>query len=97
MKNWRKPTEAEKISLWAFYYIKRKMISLTFQQYLFSKAGEALTSRLREMAFTALLRQDIGFFDLPQHNTGALSARLSADAAAVQGVSSDIFRLQIRI
>ena len=39
------------------------------------------------MAFRALLRQEIAYFDLPQHSTGALTARLASDASAVQGVS----------
>ena len=59
---------------------------LFHQQYMFAVAGEALTTRLREMAFTALLRQEIGYFDQPLHSTGALSARLASDASAVQGV-----------
>jgi len=58
---------------------------------MFAVAGEALTTRLREMAFTALLRQEIGYFDQPLHSTGALSARLASDASAVQGVGFDLF------
>ena len=54
---------------------------------MFAKAGEALTTRLRAMAFSSLLRQEIGYFDMPNHSTGALSSRLSTDASAVQGVS----------
>ena len=38
------------------------------------------------MAFRALLRQEIAYFDLPEHSTGALTARLAADASGVQGV-----------
>ncbi|XP_066921842.1 ATP-dependent translocase ABCB1-like [Clytia hemisphaerica] len=81
----------KKMEFWSIMFmVLGLVIAIAFfiAQYLFSKAGEALTTRLREMAFTALLRQEIGFFDLPQHNTGALSARLSADAAAVQGATS---------
>lgn len=57
-------------------------------QYMFAIAGEALTTRLREMAFRALLRQEIGYFDVPLHSTGALTARLASDASAVQGATS---------
>ena len=73
-------------------YIPCKSYNLTicvnfiFQQYSFAVAGEALTTRLREMAFRALLRQEIAYFDLPEHSTGALTARLAADASGVQGV-----------
>jgi hypothetical protein len=42
------------------------------------------------MAFEAMLRQEMGWFDHPSNNTGALCSRLSADAAAIQGVSVPI-------
>ena len=54
---------------------------------MFSVAGERLTLRMRRLAFEAMLRQEIGWFDDPRNSTGALCARLSADAAAIQGVS----------
>jgi hypothetical protein len=54
---------------------------------MFTVAGEHLTLRMRKMAFEAMLRQEMGWFDHPGNNTGALCSRLSADAAAIQGVS----------
>ena len=54
---------------------------------MFTVAGEHLTLRMRKLAFAAMLRQEMGWFDEPNNNTGALCARLSADAAAIQGVS----------
>uniref|UniRef100_A0A7M5VBZ8 Uncharacterized protein n=1 Tax=Clytia hemisphaerica TaxID=252671 RepID=A0A7M5VBZ8_9CNID len=86
------PQEMEKkMEFWAIMFMVIGLVigvAFFIAQYLFAKAGEALTTRLREMAFTSLLRQEIGYFDLPQHSTGALSARLSADASAVQGATS---------
>ena len=55
---------------------------------MFTIAGEHLTLRMRRLAFEAMLSQEIGWFDEPTNGTGALCARLSADAAAIQGVSS---------
>ncbi|CAG2102555.1 unnamed protein product [Medioppia subpectinata] len=49
--------------------------------------GERLTLRLRKLAFDAILRQEITWFDRPDNSCGALCARLSADAANVQGAS----------
>ena len=43
------------------------------------------------MAFSAMLKQEMGWFDLPVNGTGALCSRLSADASAIQGVSSSPF------
>jgi ATP-binding cassette subfamily B (MDR/TAP) protein 1 len=53
--------------------------------FFFGIAGEELTSRLRHLTFRALLRQDIGWFDDPSRTTGALTARLTTDAADVKG------------
>ena len=50
-------------------------------------AGEYLTARLRNKAFKAMLRQDMVWFDDKFNSTGALTTRLSADAAQVQGAT----------
>ena len=57
-----------------------------FQVAMFTVAGEYLTLRMRKLAFAAMLKQEMGWFDQPNNNTGALCSRLSADAAAIQGV-----------
>ena len=53
---------------------------------MFGIAGERLTMRLRKMAFAAILRQEIAWFDNSANSTGSLCSRLSSDAANVQGV-----------
>jgi ABC-type multidrug transport system fused ATPase/permease subunit len=55
--------------------------------HLFSLAGVRLTGRLRVAAFSAMLRQEVGWFDDEKNSVGILCARLSGDAASVQGVS----------
>jgi len=57
------------------------------QQYFFGRSGEALTRRLREQAFGAMLKQDIGWFDDRSNQTGALTARLAMDASYVRGMA----------
>ncbi|XP_069915962.1 phosphatidylcholine translocator ABCB4 isoform X4 [Oryctolagus cuniculus] len=57
------------------------------QGFTFGKAGEILTTRLRSMAFRAMLRQDMSWFDDHKNSTGALSTRLATDAAQVQGAT----------
>jgi hypothetical protein len=54
--------------------------------YLFGLAGVQLTTRLRVAAFSAMLQQEIGWFDEAKNSVGILCARLSGDAASVQGV-----------
>ncbi|KNC84946.1 hypothetical protein SARC_02838 [Sphaeroforma arctica JP610] len=50
-------------------------------------SGEALTMRVREASFKALLRQEVGFFDKSENSVGVLSARLSTEAADVQAIT----------
>ena len=42
---------------------------------------------MRKDAFEAMLKQEIGWYDKVENNTGALCARLSGDAAKVQGAT----------
>lgn len=54
---------------------------------MYGVAGEYLTARLRKLLFEKLLQQEIGFFDDKNNSTGALCARLSGEAASVQGAT----------
>ncbi|NXF94574.1 MDR1 protein, partial [Eubucco bourcierii] len=58
-----------------------------FQGFAFGKAGEILTMRLRFMAFKAMLRQDMSWFDNTKNSTGALTTRLANDASQVKGAT----------
>lgn len=51
-----------------------------------SIAGEKLTKRIRSKVFESTLTQELGWFDRKENGVGALCARLSTDAAYVQGV-----------
>ncbi|XP_049777245.1 ATP-dependent translocase ABCB1-like [Schistocerca cancellata] len=57
------------------------------QIYTYGVAGERLTTRLRRLAFSAMLRQEVAWFDDKNNSTGALCARLSGDAASVQAAT----------
>ena len=50
----------------------------------FAKSGEALTMRMRQLTFAAMLRQEIGYFDYESNSVGALVTRLSSDASALK-------------
>ena len=63
---------------------------------MFTVAGEHLTLRMRKLAFASMLKQEMAWFDNPKNNTGALCSRLSADAAAIQGVSLFYSTLLVR-
>ncbi|KAK9513786.1 hypothetical protein VZT92_027292 [Zoarces viviparus] len=62
-------------------------ITMFLQGFCFGKSGEILTLKLRRDAFTAMMRQDLGWFDHPKNSVGALTTRLATDAAQVQGAT----------
>ncbi len=57
----------------------------------FAKSGEALTMRMRELAFSAMLRQEMDYFDQESNSTAALVTRLSSDASALKVNTNIIF------
>ncbi|KAL8004080.1 putative Type I protein exporter [Plasmopara halstedii] len=59
------------------------------QNFCFKFMAEKLTSRLRDIHFRALCRQNIGFFDEKKNATGALTANLSTNATKVALISGD--------
>lgn len=60
--------------------------SALLQTYLFNMTGVNLTRRIRSTVFSSMIRQDASWFDSPSNSIGALSVRLTNDAASVQGV-----------
>lgn len=62
-------------------------IGTFLQMYMFGLAGVRMTTRIRKIAFTAMLKQEIGWYDEDANSVGALCARLSTDASAIQGAT----------
>ncbi len=65
------------------------LLTYLLQIYLYGISSENLTYRLRKNVFQTILRQEIAWFDDKENSTGALCARLSQDAASVNGVSGE--------
>ncbi|KAG7282167.1 hypothetical protein CRUP_034914 [Coryphaenoides rupestris] len=61
-------------------------VTLFLQGFCFGKAGEILTMKLRLKAFTAMMRQDLGWYDDPKNSVGSLTTRLATDAAQATGL-----------
>lgn len=55
--------------------------------FFFGFSGEKLTLRLRVMTITALLNQEIGYFDDERNSTGILTSKLADDATRVEGLT----------
>ncbi|KAF7259544.1 hypothetical protein EG68_02803 [Paragonimus skrjabini miyazakii] len=53
------------------------------QGYFFGVSGQRLIKRMRSHLFDAILHQEIGWFDKPENQAGALTAMLSTEASKV--------------
>ncbi|XP_067931969.1 ATP-dependent translocase ABCB1-like [Watersipora subatra] len=62
-------------------------IAYFLQTLTFGISGERLTSRLREQCFTAIVKQDMTYFDDSEHSVGLLTSRLSSEPPLVKGAS----------
>ncbi|GAB9477003.1 Multidrug resistance protein abc superfamily [Globisporangium polare] len=80
------------VTLYGLCYVGGAVVIFVFtmiQNFCFKYMAEKLTSRLRDVHFTALCRQNIAFFDEKKNATGALTADLSTNATKVALVSGD--------
>uniref|UniRef100_A0A8C2CAS7 ATP-binding cassette sub-family B member 5 n=1 Tax=Cyprinus carpio TaxID=7962 RepID=A0A8C2CAS7_CYPCA len=60
---------------------------VSFFTFFLFQSGEILTMRLRLKSFNAMMRQDLSWYDDTKNNVGALTTRLAADTAQVQGAT----------
>ncbi|KAB2625083.1 hypothetical protein D8674_016743 [Pyrus ussuriensis x Pyrus communis] len=93
------PHELRKDSkFWALIFIVlgvASFIVLPARQYLFSVAGCKLIKRVRSLCFEKVVYMEISWFDDPEHSSGAIGARLSADAASLRGLVGDALALVV--
>ena len=64
------------------------LISNSVQGCSFGFSGENLTLRICSMAYAAILRQEVGFFDEERNNNvGTLTSILTLDATQIHGIT----------
>ncbi|KAG2199508.1 hypothetical protein INT47_009962 [Mucor saturninus] len=66
-------------------------IGYSAQNVSFELAGESYTKRLRYNLFAAYMRQEIGFYDMEENNTGALTTMLAVDAHNVNEMVTKVW------
>ncbi|KAI6672601.1 hypothetical protein NL676_000507 [Syzygium grande] len=77
---------------WALMFVTLGLVSLVAypaRTYFFSIAGCRLIQRIRSMCFEKVVHMEVGWFDEPEHSSGVIGARLSADAATVRALVGD--------
>lgn len=80
-------SETDKYSLYFVLAGVLAMVATFLQMYMFGRAGQKLTYRIRSRMFQAMLKQEMGYFDRKENGVGALCAQLSNEAAQVQGAT----------
>jgi len=79
----------DKMAVWVSVYIVMGLLvqmTGTVENACFGIAGEHLIARLRSNCVHALVRQEIGFFDLPQHSVGAFTQFLAEKIVYVKAL-----------
>ncbi|KAK2970216.1 hypothetical protein RJ640_021652 [Escallonia rubra] len=77
---------------WALMFLLLGLISFLahpLRSYFFALAGCKLIRRIRTMCFEKVVRMEVSWFDEPENSSGAIGARLSADAATVRALVGD--------
>jgi len=82
-------TDSYQWSAWMFGIAITQIIGDTLRGWGFGVPGEKLTVKLRTMFFRALLRQEIGWHDMPDNAAGKLCANLASEVNLVQALSGE--------
>lgn len=94
------PPELRKHSkFWALMFLVlgiASFVAIPARTYLFSVAGCKLIERIRLMCFEKVVRMEVSWFDETDHSSGAIGARLSADAASVRALVGDALALMVQ-
>ncbi|KAL1951601.1 hypothetical protein VTO73DRAFT_750 [Trametes versicolor] len=91
--NGQRRHDGDRTALWFFIIALAAMVINAIQHTYYGITSTLLASRLRGLAFRAILRQDVEFFDKDENNTGQLTASLTENARKVQtfaGVTATI-------
>jgi len=84
---------------WALMFLVLGLASFVTnpaRTYFFSVAGCKLIQRIRSMCFEKVVNMEVSWFDEPEHSSGAIGARLSADAASVRALVGDALGLLVQ-
>ncbi|CAA7405782.1 unnamed protein product [Spirodela intermedia] len=84
---------------WALMFTVLGVVSLGAypgRTYFFGVAGSRLIKRIRMRTFEKVVNMEVAWFDEPANSSGAIGARLSADAAMVRSLVGDALALVVQ-
>lgn len=82
--------ESSKYALYFFAIGVVILASLAVQQVCFGKCGAELAQRVRLLLLSAVLRQEVAWFDRDEASPGRLASHLASDATHVRGAVADV-------
>ncbi|KZV40214.1 hypothetical protein F511_27600 [Dorcoceras hygrometricum] len=77
---------------WALMFVVLGVVSFIAypaRTYLFGVAGNKLIRRIRLKCFQKVVNMEVSWFDEPEHSSGVIGSKLSADAATVRALVGD--------
>jgi ATP-binding cassette subfamily B (MDR/TAP) protein 1 len=84
--------------LWASIMIGVALCQIvgdTMRYWGFSVPGERITMRLKEMYYSGIMRQEIGWHDMPDNSSGKLCADLASEVGLIQALVGEAMGLQV--
>ncbi|KAL6008850.1 ABC transporter B member 11 [Asimina triloba] len=97
---YKPPDELRKDArFWSLMFVVLGVVSFLAspaKTYFFGVAGCQLVKRIRLMMFKKVVFMEIAWFDEEDNSSGAIGAKLSADAAAVRGLVGDALGLIVQ-
>ncbi|CAN1834185.1 ABC transporter B family member 11 [Linum perenne] len=84
---------------WALMFMTLGFAALLvhpLRSYFFAVAGSRLIQRIRSLCFEKVVHTEIGWFDEAEHSSGAIGARLSADAAIMRTLVGDALGMNVQ-
>lgn len=76
----------------SFIFVSTALVTIfiyLLQHYFYTLMGERLIARVRLLMFSAILSNEIGWFDKEENSTGSLTSRLATDATLVRSAIAD--------
>ncbi|RLM60881.1 ABC transporter B family member 19-like [Panicum miliaceum] len=86
------PDAKRKVSKYSLIFFTAGMVTLVsniLQHYIYGIVGEKAMKNLREALFSAVLRNELGWFEKQKNGVGFLTSRIVSDTSTVKTIISD--------
>ncbi|CAG9327108.1 unnamed protein product [Blepharisma stoltei] len=90
-------SESARYAGWLFFLAFWVCVGLILESVCYPKMSANITATMRKESFRAILSYEAAFFDLPENNCSALSARLCNDCEKVNGLGGNMFGIIVGV